>query len=581
MYHKFGLLITIIGIFTIPALVPDAFSHGLGGDQAPPISFEGMEVTVRTDLTPSDITVEDIEDVNMKVRFFDTLTDTTLEKVTYRIEIWRSGDLLARNLFYDLDGRLDVEIRPEANCDEAELWKCSVYGGSEHVTAPEALYVFGEDCTDDNLDTCARPTITGPIFEKGGLYNIRIDIEGATSPKTLLPIRLSYDTFVSVAQEQNFLVQTASAEELPVVVKTYYDDVENFRFDTFDNSMSFDMAFDWSPEYVDLVQVVHEEVRVPKSFVPYAEGKQFRGFVNGIEVDQRALLNDPYSYDDTNVVHFLITNAELTRINESLGPKNHDTGKMSLKLVPLDGPSKSSTEFHLVDTANFERVPTNVTISWDGQYGANDEIPFEFTFFKEDGQLLKDVRYSYIALDESNNEIARYDGDDPNNLGILSTEGIDIQRIFVPSEGQMRIDILVYGTGLDYDPAYSGIGSAIIEIGPGAPSSTGTSLPSLSSPPQTTGEKDIPEWIKNNAAWWADGTIDDDSFIRGIQYLIKEDILRIPATTIQGSGDGGPDEIPEWIKNNAAWWADGTIDDDSFIRGIQYLIKEGIMGIQS
>ena len=31
----------------------------------PAISFEGMEVTVRTDLTPSDIT-EDIDDVNRK-----------------------------------------------------------------------------------------------------------------------------------------------------------------------------------------------------------------------------------------------------------------------------------------------------------------------------------------------------------------------------------------------------------------------------------------------------------------------------------------------------------------------------------
>ena len=572
MYYKFGLFIAIIGIFTIPALIPDAFGHGLGGDQAPAISFEGMEVTVRTDLTPSDITVEDIEDINMKVRFFDTLTDTTLEKVTYRIEIWRSGDLLARNLFYDLDGRLDVEIRPDANCDEADLWKCSVYGGSEHVTAPGALFVHGEDCTDDNLETCARPTITGPIFEKGGLYNIRIDIEGATSPKTLLPILLSYDTFVSVAQEQNFLVQTASAEELPIIVKTYYDDVENFQFDTLDNSISFDMAFDWNPDYVDLVQVVHEEVRVPKSFVPYAEGKQFQGFVNGIEIDQRALLNDPYSYDDTNVVHFLITNTELTRINEELGSDNYDSKNMNLKLVPLDEASKSSTEFYLVDTNNFEQVPTTVNISWDGQYGANEEIPFEFTFFKEGKQLLKDVRYSYIALDERNNEIARYDGDDPNSPGILSTEGIDIQRIFVPSEGQMRIDILVYGTGLDYDPTYSGIGSAIIEIGPGAPSSTATPAPS-------TEQKAIPEWIKNNAEWWADGTIDDNSFIQAIQFLIKEDVLKIPPTT-QGSGDGS-DEIPEWIKNNAEWWADGTIDDNSFIQAIQFLIKEGIMRIQS
>ena len=39
----------------------------------------------------------------------------------------------------------------------------------------------------------------------------------------------------------------------------------------------FDMPFDWSPDYVDLVQVVHEEVRVPKTFTPYAEGKQFKG----------------------------------------------------------------------------------------------------------------------------------------------------------------------------------------------------------------------------------------------------------------------------------------------------------------
>ncbi len=33
----------------------------LEGDQAPPISFGDMEVTVRTQLSPSDITVGEIE----------------------------------------------------------------------------------------------------------------------------------------------------------------------------------------------------------------------------------------------------------------------------------------------------------------------------------------------------------------------------------------------------------------------------------------------------------------------------------------------------------------------------------------
>ena len=53
--------------------------------------------------------------------------------------------------------------------------------------------------------------------------------------------------------------------------------------------------------------------------------------------------------------------------------------------------------------------------------------------------------------------------------------------------------------------------------------------------------------------------------------------MEIPPT-VQGSTSGS-DTIPSWIKNNAGWWADGAIDDDSFVQGIQFLIKEGIMSI--
>ncbi len=35
-------------------------------------------------------------------------------------------------------------------------------------------------------------------------------------------------------------------------------------------------------------------------------------------------------------------------------------------------------------------------------------------------------------------------------------------------------------------------------------------------------------------------------------------------------------EIPSWIKNNAGWWSEDAIDDNTFILGIQFLIKEGI-----
>ncbi len=92
-------------------------------------------------------------------------------------------------------------------------------------------------------------------------------------------------------------------------------------------------------------------------------------------------------------------------------------------------------------------------------------------------------------------------------------------------------------------------------------------------------DAEIPDWIKSNAGWWADGQIDDNSFVQGIQFLIKEGLMKIPATE-QGSVSQD-NQIPDWIKSNAGWWADGQIDDNSFVQGIQFLIKEGLMKISN
>lgn len=86
----------------------------------------------------------------------------------------------------------------------------------------------------------------------------------------------------------------------------------------------------------------------------------------------------------------------------------------------------------------------------------------------------------------------------------------------------------------------------------------------------------VPAWVKNNAGWWAEGSIDDNSFVQGIQFLIKEKIIEIPPT-IQGAS--ASQKIPDWVKNNAGWWAEGSIDESSFVQGIQFLIKEGVMRI--
>ncbi len=93
---------------------------------------------------------------------------------------------------------------------------------------------------------------------------------------------------------------------------------------------------------------------------------------------------------------------------------------------------------------------------------------------------------------------------------------------------------------------------------------------------QTAYAETIPAWIKNNAAWWADGTISENEFLNGIQYLIKENILVVPPAQLAAEQT---DSVPDWVKNNAKWWSDGTISDGEFLNAIQHLIKIGIISV--
>ena len=87
---------------------------------------------------------------------------------------------------------------------------------------------------------------------------------------------------------------------------------------------------------------------------------------------------------------------------------------------------------------------------------------------------------------------------------------------------------------------------------------------------------DVPDWIKNNAGWWAEGSIDDESFVGGIQFLIQENILQVPTTSVASEASNS---IPDWIKNNAGWWADGVISDGEFLNGIQHLMMTGLISV--
>ena len=78
LYYKVIILSVLAALTFIPLFSDDVFGHGVGADQAPPIDFAGMLVTVSTMMSPSDITVGEVDRANLQIRFFDPVSYTHL-----------------------------------------------------------------------------------------------------------------------------------------------------------------------------------------------------------------------------------------------------------------------------------------------------------------------------------------------------------------------------------------------------------------------------------------------------------------------------------------------------------------------
>ena len=96
------------------------------------------------------------------------------------------------------------------------------------------------------------------------------------------------------------------------------------------------------------------------------------------------------------------------------------------------------------------------------------------------------------------------------------------------------------------------------------------------SAPSSVYAENVPEWVKNSAGWWADGVVSDGEFISGIEFLIKNNIIVVSSTQVSSDSE---DSVPEWVKNSAGWWADGVVSDGEFVNSIQHLIKTGIISV--
>lgn len=520
-----------------------AFAQHHGGEAAPPISFGNKQVTVATWLEPADFDPTKHSMATLKARFYDSQTNINIEKVTYRIQIFSGESLLASQMFYDSDGELHVRVQPSSECAEKELWRCTKYDGDKDPVVPSAL----------TSSATSVPVMRGPVFDKSGVYTVKVSIIGATNPKTQTAEDINFETNINIAHEQKFSLKTSSGQT-PVTVKAFSDKLTSLQFSESTNTLSFEMPFHW--EHAEHTQLVRNDIEIPKSFAPFQNVNSFKGTVNGVPIFPKDIHFDPYSSKDTNIIHFLITNEELKILKNKMG----DEHTMFVEITPDTSNAIKSTDVRFSNGYQ-------ATISYDSRYGASKDAQFTIAFFEPSGSLAKEIRYAYSIKDSTGDEFIVNTGSNANLIGISVPSGVDSRLITIPSKGSYTFQIVLVGRGLiDFDQFVPA--TMQFEISEAKPQDASQTKPAQSA---------IPNWIRNNAKWWADGTIGDTDFVQGIQFLIKEGILKIPPTTTDKAV--ASNQIPAWVKNNAKWWSEGTITDDDFVKGIQFLVSQGIIRV--
>ncbi len=237
---------------------------------------------------------------------------------------------------------------------------------------------------------------------------------------------------------------------------------------------------------------------------------------------------------------FPIKAATLTHVSEGTPPPEYTfmllDYKENVQTSPFEGIVSTAEEYSALGCeTDFDRDVTikKPTNNYDYQvhvfYGPEEPVEgcemqwlIKFISKFDDTEFLNQVQFDFLVVDENltpQRSIAQEEG----RQYLYSPSGQYILDMIVEEDpGEANYVIWIYG--LSPEGIVPSTASDYIEITVPILAGQESSTEIPTEPPTT---QNIPEWIKNNAGWWAEGAIDDTSFVQGIQFLIKEGIMTI------------------------------------------------------
>ena len=502
-----------------------AFGHGLGGEMHPPVTIGDRNAVLSIEISPSIFDPNNPENY-VTLRLFDSKSgyEIIIEHVTFILELKKDGEQIFRYYFHDEFGNLTFRvISDDSDSIKIDGIQEPILGGWMRSNT-ESL------------------TLTGPIFSSGGLYEYTVEVLTVDYDDNILDERIKLEGAISLADTKSFEVTDSQDQSHKIQITSYFDTLENLDFDS--KQMSFSMPFDWNQD-LEQISVIHEEIRIPNTFGEFLSTK-YNSYANGILLPEDVVNIDDYSFED-RTVHMVLNRGLIEQIKD-------DAIRTSDSQVNFKIETSDKVQFPLEFSTPDLRY--KVFLSWEPEIiHAGEEVTFSIDIQELFSDKMKKLTEYDLAIIQDDSEIfnthltGNVNSDKPNTHTIT------------------------------FDPEHSGTANLVLSNIDGNPLSKGNFIIVIQPPVMSQGigtlNSNIPPWIKNNASWWADDQIDDDTFLQGMQFLIEQNILQVPA--VDQFEESDTKEIPPWIKNNASWWADDQIDDDTFLQGMQFLIKRGIL----
>ena len=380
------LLSTIVTLFFVSFVAIDAYGHGLGSEIMPPVMLGNRNVTLaisESQLTPDSAQSSKIIAINL----YETDTKKPVRDVTFHVIASREGTALFDHTFQRIDGDLDIDI---ITTDEKEVkikeesgasWFGSLVGSKSNVAI-----------------------VTGPIFGSGGTYHFKVEVLSADSYSNKLNPPLNYDIGLSIPDMQSFKVTDTHNTEQAIDVITYYDQIADFEYIAQDKTIQFMMPFDWSEKNLSQVSVVHQEIRLSKSFGDILSSK-YIGHVNGVRLAENSVIIDDYSTPD-RLVHIIVNQNDLYKLKDAVSG-NH------MKFV-LQPSHENDTLFSYTKNAQYgitlEHQPdvliagSDATVLFDIKIMPQNKtvsVPFDFSITHKGDEIFK----KHIPKSQSGNKI--------------------------------------------------------------------------------------------------------------------------------------------------------------------------------